>query len=174
MRRVLPLAAVLLLLCVCASRPVPAEEPNANAQSYSTQANPETLVLDARDVGRGLMTATMRIPVKPGEFTFVYPKWVSGEHGPTGPIADVSEIKVSAGGQPLEWRRDLVDMYAFHVQVPAGVTELQASLDTITYNGKSSLASSKVLDLVWNQVLLYPQGVATDAVQVTASVCLPE
>ena len=64
-------------------------------------------------------------------------------------------------------------MYAFHVQVPAGVTELQVSLDTITYNGKSSLASSKVLDLVWNQVLLYPQGVATDAVQVAASVRLP-
>ncbi len=121
MTRVLPLATIgLLLLCVCVSRPVPAEEPNSNAPSFATQANPETLVLDARDVGRGLMTATMRIPVKPGAFTFVYPKWVPGEHGPTGPLVNISEIKVSAGGQSLQWWRDKVDMYAFHVDVPAG------------------------------------------------------
>ena len=65
-----------------------AEQPNANARSYATQSNPETLVLDARDAGRGLMTATLRIPVEPGPFTFVYPEWTPGEHGPTGPLAD--------------------------------------------------------------------------------------
>ena len=51
---------------------------------------------------------------------------------------------------------------------------MQASYDTITYNGKSSLASSKVLDLLWNQVVLYPKGATIDAVQVAASMHLPE
>ncbi|MHB8815231.1 MAG: hypothetical protein ACYDAE_18420 [Steroidobacteraceae bacterium] len=92
MRRALPHFCLCLLLCVCIARPAPAEEPNANAQPYATEANPETLVLDARDVGRGLMTSTMRIPVRPGPFAFVYPKWTPGEHGPTGPLADISEI----------------------------------------------------------------------------------
>src|SRR6185437_9773244 len=92
-----------------------AAEPNANARPYATQSNPETLVLDARDAGRGLMTATMRIPVAPGPFTLVYPEWTPGEHGPTGPLADLSQIRISANGRQLEWRRDPVDMYAFHV-----------------------------------------------------------
>ena len=84
--------ACLLVLCLAASASASAAGPNANAEPYATQANPEKLVLDARDVGRGLMTATMRIPVKPGPFTFVYPAWTPGEHGPTGPLADLAEI----------------------------------------------------------------------------------
>ncbi|MDE2274386.1 MAG: peptidase M61, partial [Gammaproteobacteria bacterium] len=73
-----------------------AAKPNANAVSYTSRENPEILVLDARDAGRGLMTSTMTIPVKPGAFTFVYPKWIPGEHGPTGPLNDISQLKVSA------------------------------------------------------------------------------
>ncbi|EQD27184.1 peptidase M61 domain protein, partial [mine drainage metagenome] len=102
-------------------------EPNANAVSLATRSNPEILTLDARDAGRGLMTATMRIPVRPGPFTFVYPEWIPGEHGPTGPLADISQLRVSANGKPLTWRRDKVDMYAFHVEVPSGVTALRCS-----------------------------------------------
>src|SRR5260370_10595107 len=83
-------------------------------------------------------------------------------------------LHIKAKGQELEWQRDLVDMYAFHLQVPAGVSEVEASYDTVTYNGKNSAASSKVLDLLWNQMVLYPQGAATDDVQVAASVRLPE
>src|SRR6266700_2098932 len=134
----------------------------------------ERLNVDATDAPRNILHATVTVPVTPGAVTLVYPKWLPGNHRPTGPIQNLTGLHLKAGDKELDWQRDLVDMYAFHVQVPAGVTELQASLDTITYNGKSSLASSKVLDLVWNQVLLYPQGVATDAVQVAASVRLPD
>src|SRR6185437_4765393 len=95
-------------------------------------------------------------------------------HRPTGPIANLTGVHFKAGKQDLEWERDLVDMYAFHLHVPAGTREVEASLDLITYNGKNSLASSKVIDLLWNQVVFYPQGAATDAVQVTASIRLPE
>jgi predicted metalloprotease with PDZ domain len=134
----------------------------------------ERLKVDATDAPRNILHATLTIPVTPGPLTLVYPKWLPGNHRPTGPIQNLTGLHFTAGGKELEWQRDLEDMYAFHLQVPMGVTELQASYDTITFNGKSSLASSKVLDLVWNQVVLYPKDTKTDAVRVTASVRLPE
>jgi predicted metalloprotease with PDZ domain len=134
----------------------------------------ERLNVDATDAPRNILHATLTIPVAPGAVTLVYPKWIPGNHRPTGPIQNFTGLHFKAGGKELEWQRDLEDMYAFHLQVPTGVTELQASYDTITFNGKSSLASSKVLDLLWNQVVLYPKGAATNAVQVAASVRLPE
>ena len=175
MTRVLPLAtASLLLLCVCVSRPVAAEEPNADAQSYATQANPETLVLDARDVGRGLMTATMQIPVKPGAFTFVYPKWVPGEHGPTGPLDNISEIKVSAGGQTLEWRRDLVDMYAFHVDVPRGVHTLDVRFTVLVNSADDRMSTANLAIINWNRVLFYQADTNSHKVYFKPSIILPD
>lgn len=134
----------------------------------------ERLNVDATDAPRNILHATLTIPVAAGPVTIVYPKWVPGNHRPTGPIQNFTGLHFKAGGKELEWQRDLEDMYAFHLQIPAGVKELEASYDTITYNGKSSLASSKVLDILWNQVVLYPKGAATDAVQVTTSLRLPE
>ncbi|HET9838803.1 MAG TPA: M61 family peptidase [Candidatus Angelobacter sp.] len=134
----------------------------------------ERLRVDATDAPRNILHATLAIPVAPGPLTLVYPKWLPGNHRPTGPIQNFTGLHFKAAGKELEWQRDLEDMWAFHLQVPAGVTELEATYDTITYNGKSSLASSKVLDLVWNQVILYPQGAASNDVRVTASVRLPE
>jgi predicted metalloprotease with PDZ domain len=134
----------------------------------------ETLAVDATDAPRNILHATVTIPVSSGAQTIVYPKWMPGNHRPTGPIQNLTGLHFEASGQELPWQRDLVDMWAFHLQVPAGVKELKVTLDTITYNGKNSLASSKVLDLLWNQVILYPQGTATDSVTVTASVRLPQ
>jgi predicted metalloprotease with PDZ domain len=136
--------------------------------------NAERLNVDATDAPRNILHATLTIPVTPGAVTLVYPKWLPGNHRPTGPIHNFAGLHFTAGGKELDWQRDLEDMYAFHLQVPAGVGELQAAYDVITYNGKSSLASSKVLDLVWNQVMLYPKDARTDNVRVTASVRLPE
>ena len=157
MRNALSLAAVAIFFGV-----------TATAQSV------EHLQVDATDAPRNILHATLTIPVAPGAVTLVYPKWIPGNHRPTGPIQNFTGLHFKAAGKELEWQRDLVDMYAFRLQAPAGVNELQASYDLLTYNGKSSLASSKVLDLLWNQVVLYPQGMATDAVQVVASVRLPE
>src|SRR5262249_13989583 len=114
------------------------------------------------------------IPVTPGAFTLAYPKWIPGNHRPTGPIQNLTGLHIKAGSQELDWQRDLEDMWAFHLQVPAGVKEIEASFDTLTYNGRNSAASSKVLDLLWNQVVLYPKGDAPDRIEVTASVVLPE
>jgi predicted metalloprotease with PDZ domain len=78
----------------------------------------------------------------------------------------------------LAWQRDPIDMYAFHVEIPAGANELRVSLDTITTDGiagaSGPAATSNVLDLNWNQVVLYPQGASSDEVQVQAWLTLPQ
>jgi predicted metalloprotease with PDZ domain len=150
-----------------------ATEPNANAVSYATKDNPEILVLDARDAGRGLMTASMSIPVKPGPFTFVYPKWVPGEHGPTGPLADISQLEVSANGQPLSWRRDQVDMYAFHVDVPKGVSKLKVQFTVLVNAPGDVMSTPNLLILNWNRVLFYQNDTNSSQVYFKPSIILP-
>jgi len=134
----------------------------------------ERLRVDATDAPRNILHAVVTIPAAAGDVTLVYPKWLPGNHRPTGPIQNLTGLHIKAGGQELEWQRDLVDMWAFHVKVPNGTREIEAAFDTITYYGRSSLASSKLLDLVWNQVVLYPKDVKSDDVEVTASVVLPD
>jgi predicted metalloprotease with PDZ domain len=135
------------------------------------------LLVDLSDAPRNIYHSRLTIPAKPGPLTLVYPKWIPGNHRPAGPIADVTGIKMEAAGQTLAWQRDPVDMYAFHVDVPAGATELQVSLDTITNDGSAGAsgpaATTNVLDLNWNQVVLYPQGASSDEVEFIPSVQLP-
>ena len=109
--------------------------------------------------------------------TFVYPKWIPGNHRPSGPIANVTGLHFRAGNQELTWHRDPIEMYSFHVEVPSGISEIQATFDLISADsagGGGLAASSNLLDLNWNQVVLYSDGAASDAVQVAASVELPE
>ena len=174
MKRLLPFScASALLISLCVSGPSPAAEPNANARSYATHGDPETLVLDAREAGRGLMTARMRIPVRPGEFTFVYPKWVPGEHGPTGPIADVSQIKVSGNGRPLEWHRDRVHMYEYHVDVPHGIHTLDVQF-TVLVNSADRMSTPNLAIINWNRVLFYQNDTNSHDVWFKPSIILPD
>src|SRR5277367_6173598 len=146
---------------------------------FSSVAGAQSIQLsvDLTDAPRNIYHSRLTIPVKPGPLTLVYPEWIPGNHRPSGPIANVTGIKMEAAGQTLAWQRDPVDMYAFHVDVPAGASELQVSLDTITDDGSAGAtgpsATTNVLDLNWNQVVLYPQGTSSDAVQVTAAASLP-
>src|SRR5262245_52038739 len=137
-----------------------------------------TLEVDATEAPRGLLHARLRLPVHAGPLTLVYPKWLPGEHGPTGPITDFVGLNLTAGGKPVAWERDAVDMYAFHCTVPAGVSELIATYDfLLPAGGRFSSGVSSTPDLVlvsWNQVLLYPAGESSDNVRVTASLRLPE
>jgi predicted metalloprotease with PDZ domain len=135
------------------------------------------LNLDLTDAPRNIYHAHLNIPAKGGEMTLVFPKWIPGNHRPSGPIGALIGIRMQSGGQPLAWQRDPVDMYAFHVNVPAGVSEIEVSLDAITSNDSAGAggpaASSNLLDLNWNAVVLYPQGASSDAVEFKPSVTLP-
>lgn len=168
---VFSLSALPLWLTVF--QPAWADEPNANAIAYATQANPEILVLDARNADRGLMTVRMRIPVKRGPFTFVYPKWIPGEHGPTGPLANISELKVSADGHLLDWRRDPVNMYAFHVDVPAGISTLDMRFTVLANAPHDVMATPNLAIVNWNRVLLYQNDTNSHHVYFKPSIILP-
>jgi predicted metalloprotease with PDZ domain len=139
---------------------------------------PIKLAVDASRAPEKILHSTLQIPVKPGPLTLVYPKWIPGEHGPTGPIVDLTGLQFFAKGQRLTWRRNLADMYTFELTVPEGVTTLEARLDLVMPappEGFSSGASATTqLDLMsWNQVVLYPGGKSTDEIMVTPSLKLP-
>ena len=74
----------------------------------------------------------MTLPAKQGPMTLLYPKWIPGEHGPTGPIANLVGLEVKGNGQRVTWRRDNINLFAFHVEVPAGVSSLDVNFDFIS------------------------------------------
>src|SRR6187401_2383841 len=103
--------------------------------SSTAWAQPITLDVEARDVPRRIVHAKLVIPAKPGSMTLLYPKWLPGEHGPTGPIVNLAGPRLSVAGKPLAWRRDGVDMYAFHVEVPPGAATVTAEVDFLLPGG---------------------------------------
>jgi len=130
-----------------------------------------TLHVDATDAARNIVHSKLTIPVKPGPLTLFYPKWIPGEHSPTGPINDLVGLKLSSGDKLIVWRRDDVEMFAFHCDIPQGVTLLDVTLDDVSQ--PETTASAKLARIKWNRVLVYPQGMSSDAIIVKASLKLP-
>jgi predicted metalloprotease with PDZ domain len=153
-----------------------------SAFAATTPATPPTVTIavDATTAPRKIFHATLKIPASPGDLTLYYPKWIPGEHAPDGPVIDLAGLKFFAAGKPLKWRRDLLDGFTLHVDVPAGVTEVSAELDFLspaTFEGGFSAGSSatdKLAIISWNQVLLYPKGYKSDDINYSASLKLPE
>ncbi len=135
------------------------------------------LHVDLTDAPRNIYHAHLQIPAQAGEMSLVFPKWIPGNHRPSGPIGALTGIRMEAAGQPISWRRDDVEMYEFHVEVPAGVKTIDVSLDAITSRDSAGAngpaASSNILDLNWNAVLLYPKGARSDDVTFAPSITLP-
>ncbi len=119
------------------------------------------------------------IPVaKPGPFTFYYPKWIPGEHAPTGPINNIAGMIVTANGRQLSWRRDTRDMYTFHVDVPEGVKQLDLSFQFLSPGnggqfGASPSTSNNLADIEFNQVAFYPAGYYSRQIRIQPTVKLP-
>jgi len=143
------------------------------------QAGAQTISLhvDLTDAPRNIYHAHLEIPVHAGDLDLVFPKWIPGNHRPSGPIGALTGIRMEAEGHEVPWQRDAIDMYEFHVTVPAGTERLDVSLDAITMQdsagGGGPAASSNVLDLNWNAVVLHPKGSRSDDVSVAPSITLP-
>lgn len=135
------------------------------------------LHVDLTDAPRNIYHAHLQIPVQAGEVSLVFPKWIPGNHRPSGPIGALTGIRMEASGRALPWQRDQIEMYEFHVSVPAGVSSIDVSLDAITTldsaGARGPAASSNVLDLNWNAVVLYPKGARSNDVMFAPSVTLP-
>ncbi len=178
-QRTLRFACILTVLATFTVNAVSQKKqpaPTVTANTPLTQ--PIKVAVDATQAPQKILHSQLEIPVTPGEVKLVFPEWIPGEHGPTGPITDLTGLKFFANGQRLTWRRSLDEMYEFHVTVPQGVTTLQANLDLVLPappEGFSSGASATTqLDMLsWNQVVLYPTGHRTDDIPIVASVKLP-
>ena len=151
------------------------------AAAAQAQTHAISLSVDASEAARKIFHARMTIPASAGTLTLYYPKWIPGEHGPTGPVQDLTGLKFTANGQELKWRRDLVDAWTFHVEVPAGATAVQATFDFASpidkggqgiYTGGAS-ATDKMTVISWNTVLLYPAGATSDELTYEATLRLP-
>ncbi|MEO7385543.1 MAG: M61 family peptidase [Gammaproteobacteria bacterium] len=134
--------------------------------------------VDAREAPRRILHARLSIPVVPGPQTLAYPKWLPGTHGPTGPVTDLVGLRITAGGQPLAWQRDSIDLYAFKVTVPDGISTVDVTLDMVFGPPDGGLASPASLTtelalIKWSQLVLYPAGTPADALEVEPSVTLP-
>ncbi|MCU1224232.1 MAG: domain family protein [Edaphobacter sp.] len=133
------------------------------------QTPPIQITADLSEAPRKLYHAEIDLPVKPGPVTLTTPKWIPGNHRPTGPVDDITGVVFTANGQILPWRRDDVDLYQFHVTVPAGVTTLHAHLDCIVTNR----ISQKMAVLEWEKLLLYPANTPVKDIAIQPSVTVP-
>src|SRR5262249_3453931 len=145
-----------------------------------SQFNPVamTLEVDASDAPQKILHATATMPARPGAMTLFYPKWIPGEHMPSGPIANLTGLHVFADGKEVEWRRDLVEMHAFAITVPAGARTLTAKYDYVVPTGggafgSTASANAKIAVINWYTVCLYPMGDSPAAITVTATLTAP-
>ena len=133
--------------------------------------------VDASYVTRGLLHVHERIPVTPGLLTLEYPKWIPGEHQPSGPIVNLAGIVITAGTLRLRWERDRVDLYAIRVDVPPGTPVLDVRFEFLGAStgryGSARLASANILVLTWNKVLLVPAVDDYRTVTIVPSITLP-
>jgi predicted metalloprotease with PDZ domain len=154
----------LLILVFLVAVPQSAAQPPA--------ARPIEVRLDATEAPRKLLRCELVIPAEPGPLTLYYPKWIPGEHAPNGPINDLSGLKLRASGKPLQWRRDEIDLHAFHCTVPEGADAVEASLEYLAPSGASMTA--KLATVNWYLVTLYPKGPSVYQQQVHASIKIPQ
>jgi predicted metalloprotease with PDZ domain len=135
------------------------------------------LAVSITDVTHRLIDVDETIPVQSGELTLLYPAWIPGNHSPTGPISEFAGLEVNANGTQIPWMRDRVNVYAFHTNVPAGVSTLDVKFNYLAplkpNQGRISF-SSNLIDLSWNTVVLYPAGYFSRDITFAPSITLPE
>ena len=182
MRFLLPAAVALLAFPAAAQIGTARPEPLPIAEAMPAPrdvAYPGTLRLevDASDTSRGVYRVVETVPVAgPGSLTLLYPQWLPGNHGPSGPIASLAGLRITGGGRNIPWLRDSSYVYAFHVDVPAGVRELRVEFQHLspTDSGQGRVTmTSAMLNLQWEKMSLYPAGYFTRGISVSASVAYP-
>jgi predicted metalloprotease with PDZ domain len=135
-----------------------------------------SLAVDATDVSRRIFRVREEIPVVPGPLTLLYPQWLPGKHAPRGPIDKLAGLVMSADGRPLAWRRDPLEVYAFHLEVPPGVDRLLVQFEYLSPQDPEQgrvVMTPDMLNLQWETVVLYPAGYRVDDIEVAASARLP-
>jgi predicted metalloprotease with PDZ domain len=169
---------VLLALALCCATPARAADlPRPEDKPYPGTIG---LAVDLTDAPRRFYRVRESMPVKAGPLALLYPKWIPGEHGPTGTLDGVAGLRISADGRRLPWRRDLEDMFALRLEVPDGVDRIEVQFQFLSPTdptrrfGSGVSATRKLVGLEWNQVAFYPAGYFARRLMVQPSVALPE
>ena len=133
-----------------------------------------TLSVEATDLVHRIYTVHERIPVKAGDLTLLFPKWLPGHHSPEGPIESLTGLLVSASGHEIAWLRDPLDVYAFHLRIPSGIGLLEvAFVFAAPFGSAEPTIRQDMFELHWNEVVLYPAGYYDSGIQVAADLTLP-
>jgi len=164
LRRATLAAAVASAMAFSAPQARAADLPVAVDQPYPGNL---TLHVDLSDASRHLYHVRESIPVKAGHAILYYPKWIPGVHAPSGPLSNVAGFIVTGNGKRIPWRRDLKEMYAFHVDVPEGVDKLDLSFDYL------APATPDYIPLSFNEVAFYPAGHYTSRITIEPTLKLP-
>lgn len=134
--------------------------------------------VDATDIDRRIVSVRQTIPVAgPGPFTLLYPSWIPGNHGPVGPVANIGGLVITANGQRLNWVRDTLNAWAYHIEVPAGVSTLEVSFQWLTpIDGAQGrvVVTDDMLNIQWEKAVLYPAGYYSRQITFRPSLRLPE
>jgi predicted metalloprotease with PDZ domain len=134
--------------------------------------------LDAREVARKVIHTEMTLAVSPGATTLVFPKWIPGEHSPSGPLDSMIGLVIEANGQRLAWSRDPLDIYALRLNVPRGTSELHITLDSgLSTEGDGFTASPTSSDqlavLPINEFVVLPKGRDAETISTVLTVIPP-
>ena len=137
--------------------------------SAFAQKTPIKITVDLSEAPRKLYHAEIDLPVKSGPASFITPQWIPGNHAPTGEAAAIVGIIFTADGKTLAWRRDDVNLYEFHLDIPAGVASVHAHLDAIV----TSRASKQLACLEWERLMLYPAHIPVKEIAIEPSITVP-
>src|SRR5258707_14346107 len=92
------------------------------ATARAQDASPTmTLLVDESQAARRIAFVHEEIRVQPGPLALFYPRWIPGEHGPTGPIQQMAALRIHTKDATLPWKRDPEEIYTIHVEVPSAV-----------------------------------------------------
>ncbi|MDO9471787.1 MAG: peptidase M61 [Caulobacter sp.] len=137
-----------------------------------------TLSVDATDLDRRIFRVKQTIPVATaGPMVLLYPEWLPGKHAARGELEKVAGLMITAGGKPVKWVRDPVDVFALHVDVPEGARALDLSFEFLSATAPDQgrvVVTPEMLNLQWNSTAFYPAGWYTRRIPVEASVILPD
>jgi predicted metalloprotease with PDZ domain len=124
---------------------------------------PVKLTVDLTDNARRVASVHEDISAEPGakELVLLYPQWIPGSHSPNGPISKLAGIVTTVDGQRVQWVRDRVNVYAFHVPLAAGSKVVGLDFQYLSpvkrMEGRIEV-SDQIADLAWNTVVMYPAG----------------
>lgn len=159
------------------SKPTP-EPPPVEAPQDAPYPGILRLHVDATDTTRGILQVRQTIPVaRAGHMTLLYPKWLPAYHSPKNPIELFAGLEIRAGGDILAWRRDPVEVYAFHLDVPEGVDALEVSFQFLSPTASSQgevVVTPDIMNLQLSRLLLYPSGHFARRIEVQLVLTLPE